>query len=76
MSTLFFRVNQTLGTDIPHNLEMPTCDPLKYIIDNHFLIAFICMGIHCIHRNANTNLFQAGSKILFPLLKCLLEGPG
>ena len=27
-----------------HNLEIPTCDPLKYIMDKSILFAFICMG--------------------------------
>ena len=38
------RLKQSSGTEIHHNWEMPTYDPLKYIMDNHILIAFICMG--------------------------------
>ena len=35
---------QSSGTEIHYNLEIPTCDPLKYVMDNPMLIAFICMG--------------------------------
>ena len=38
------RLKQFSGTEIHHNLENSTCDPLKYIIDNRILIVLICMG--------------------------------
>ena len=38
------RYKQSTGTEIHHNWEMPTCDPLKYIMDNPILIGCICMG--------------------------------
>ena len=31
-------------TEIHDNWEILTCDPLKFIMDNPILIAFICMG--------------------------------
>ena len=38
------RSKQSYGTEMHHYLEISTCDPFKYIMDNLFLIAFICMG--------------------------------
>ena len=39
------------GTEICHNLENSTCDPLKYIMGNPILIASIFVGISTrIHR--------------------------
>ena len=44
---------QFSGTEIHHNLEIPTCDPLKYIMDNPILIAFISMGESIILQRVN-----------------------
>ena len=38
------RQNQLLGTEIHHNLETSTCDPLKYKMGNTILIVLIYMG--------------------------------
>ena len=38
------RLKQSSGTEIHHNWETPTCDPLKCIMDNLIHIAFICLG--------------------------------
>ena len=35
---------QFSGTVIHQKLEILTCDPLIYIMDNPILFAFICMG--------------------------------
>ena len=40
----FLRLKQPSGTEIHHNLENSTCDPLKYTIGNPILIVSICMG--------------------------------
>ena len=32
------------GTAVNNYLDISTCDPLKYIMDNPILILFICMG--------------------------------
>ena len=34
----FVRFKQSSATEMHHNLEMPTCDTLKYITDNPILI--------------------------------------
>ena len=33
-----------LGTEIHHNIENSTCDPLKYKMGSSILIVSICMG--------------------------------
>ena len=38
------RINQPSGTEIDHNLENSTCDPLKYKMGNRILIVSACMG--------------------------------
>ena len=38
------RLKQPLGTQIHHNLENSTCDPLKYTMSTSILIVSICMG--------------------------------
>ena len=38
------RLKQSSGTEIHHNLENFTCDPLKYTMDSPILIVSICMG--------------------------------
>ena len=38
------RLKQPSGTEIHHNLENSTLDPLKYTMDSPILIASICMG--------------------------------
>ena len=38
------RLKQPSGTEIHHNLETSTCDPLKYKMDNPIFIVTICMG--------------------------------
>ena len=37
------RLKQPSGTEIHHNLENSTCDPLKYTMGNPTLIVSICM---------------------------------
>ena len=37
------RLKQRSGTEIHHNLENPTCDPLNCKMDNFVLIVSICM---------------------------------
>ena len=44
---LFAKNKQTSGTEIHHNLENATCDPLKYTMGHPLLIVSICMG-NCI----------------------------
>ena len=41
--TLFVKVNQSSGTNLIHNWENTTCEPLNFIIDIPILIVFICM---------------------------------
>ena len=38
------RLKQLSGTEIYHNLETFTCDPLKYKMGNNILIVSICIG--------------------------------
>ena len=38
------RLKQPLWTDVHHDLETFTCDPLKYTMDSPILIVLICMG--------------------------------
>ena len=38
------RSKQIFMTETHHNLEISTCDPLKYKMDNSILIVSICMG--------------------------------
>ena len=38
------RLKQPSGTEKYHNLEISTCDPLKYTMGNPILIVSICMG--------------------------------
>ena len=38
------RLKQHSGTKIHHNLEVFTCHPLKYKIDNSIFFVSICMG--------------------------------
>ena len=38
------RLKQPSGTEIFHNLENSTCEPLKYKMSNPILIVLICMG--------------------------------
>ena len=38
------RLKQPSGTEIHHNLENPTCDPLKYTMGSLILIVSICKG--------------------------------
>ena len=40
----FCKVITVFREDKHQNKEILTCDPLKYIMDNPFLIAFNCMG--------------------------------
>ena len=37
-------LEQSSGTEIQHNLEKSTCDPLKYTLGRPILIVSICMG--------------------------------
>ena len=39
----FLRLKQSSGTEIDHNKETSTCDPLKYIMGSPILIVSICM---------------------------------
>ena len=41
---LFVDIKHSLGIEVHHNFEFPTCDPLKYTIDNPIFNVFICMG--------------------------------
>ena len=38
------RLKQPSGTEIHHNIENSTCDPLKYTMDSPVFIVSICMG--------------------------------
>ena len=38
------RLKQPSGTEILHDLETSTCDPLKYTMGSPVLIVSICMG--------------------------------
>ena len=38
------RLKQSSGTEIHHNIENATCDPLKYTMGSPILIVSICMG--------------------------------
>ena len=38
------RRKQPSGTEMHHVVEISTCDPLKYKMDNSILIVSICMG--------------------------------
>ena len=40
----FAGIKRSSATKIHHNLEIPSCDPLKYIMDDPILTAFNCMG--------------------------------
>ena len=40
------RLKQTSGTDIHHNLENSTCDPLEYTMDNPILSINMYGKIH------------------------------
>ena len=40
---ILLRSEQSSWTEIHHCLKIVTFDPLKYIMDNPMLIAFICM---------------------------------
>ena len=37
------RLKKLSGTEINHNLENPTCDPLKYTMGTPILIVSLCM---------------------------------
>ena len=70
--TLFVKVFRDRNT--PCKWDMPTCDPLKYIIDNPILIAFIWMGksikIQRVNNYAHTVIFKVGGiTILYPTNK-------
>ena len=45
------RLKQPAGTEIHHNFENSTCDPLKYTMDSPILIVLIFNGE--IHQNTN-----------------------
>ena len=57
------RLMQSSGTEIHNNGETTTCDPLKYIMGNPNLIAFICMGKSIRILGAN-RIFSSSVNIL------------
>ena len=52
------RLKQPSGTNLHHNLENSTCDPLKYTIGSPIHIESICMGksIRILRVNQNRAL--------------------
>ena len=53
------RLKQSSGTDLNHNLENATCDPLKYTLGSPILIVSICMGKSIRIKRVNYKIFAA-----------------
>ena len=67
------RSKQFSGIDIHHNFEISTCGPLKYIMDNPILIAFICMRKST--RKQRVNKFTQIRCSIFCLFDLILYVP-
>ena len=68
-SALFAKSSFHAGTEMHHNLKIPICDPLKYIMDDPTLIVSFCVGVSistqrdknepsviCCHKNEEIKL--------------------
>ena len=79
------RFKQPSGTEIHHNLETSTCDPLKYTMGSPLPVVSLCMGksiriqglsdIHCIvfFYISAPGLYAAQELIDFGILRTLDE---
>ena len=56
------KLKQSSGTEIHHNLENSTCDPLKYTMGNPIIIVSICMGISIRFKSCFVRFYCSGER--------------